>query len=482
VRVLAGDVFYRDVHDIITPGSQYMMAGLFALFGASMTTARLTDAVVHGLIAALSFGAARALGTGRTLASIAGLAHLALFQTAWPYSSPHWISTCLTLLLFVLLLGGRTPVFVLGLLSGVMVMVQQQHGAVTAAGAVVILIVDHWLARRAAGGVPAAGVWRRLALFAAGGAAIVVPSFAALMAVAGPGPLIRSLILQPLMNYRATMSGVAWGAIGPMTRDLAAHNWPTLLAWLPIVLVLDVVRAIVAWRRCDLAAVRLRLIVVLSILFAALSIAYYCDFIHIGFIGALLAVAACENLDWALRSVPGPATGRRLLTGGLALAAMVTGVVHLEWYAAWRRTNYPVPQQTRFGYVDLSNAALAAQIREIAELLDRAPSRLLFCYPAYPALYLMVGAQNATPYQLLAPEYSPHEQLVEVVEILERRQVPYIAFVPILGPGTDPVRTYISRDFRPINRGGIKNSVWLMGRKTAVRPPDPERPVESSVR
>src|SRR5262249_28038401 len=61
-RVAEGAVFYRDVFDIITPLSTFVLAGLFAVFGATVTTARVADALVHGAIVAGIFGVARRLG------------------------------------------------------------------------------------------------------------------------------------------------------------------------------------------------------------------------------------------------------------------------------------------------------------------------------------------------------------------------------------------------------------------------------------
>jgi hypothetical protein len=54
-RVAAGDVLYRDVFNINPPGSYWLMAGLFRLFGTTLATARAASAVVSGLTAALAY-------------------------------------------------------------------------------------------------------------------------------------------------------------------------------------------------------------------------------------------------------------------------------------------------------------------------------------------------------------------------------------------------------------------------------------------
>src|SRR6185295_19928482 len=45
-RILDGQVFYRDIFDLITPGAHYLMAALYWVFGVDIATARLADAVV----------------------------------------------------------------------------------------------------------------------------------------------------------------------------------------------------------------------------------------------------------------------------------------------------------------------------------------------------------------------------------------------------------------------------------------------------
>src|SRR5262249_10469758 len=133
-RLLHGAVFYRDVIEIITPGSQYLFAAAFGLFGTTLSTARLVMAAVHGGIVVLIAAACRLCGVRWPLAIAAALAHLALAQPAWPYASPHWLSTFLMMLLAVGCLGrpwqrGVGGALGLGAIVGVAVLVQQQKAA-----------------------------------------------------------------------------------------------------------------------------------------------------------------------------------------------------------------------------------------------------------------------------------------------------------------------------------------------------------------
>lgn len=67
-RLLDGDVFYRDIFEILTPGAFYVMALFFRVFGTTIATAKTVMAIVHASIAVLIYLIARRAGTRRSLA------------------------------------------------------------------------------------------------------------------------------------------------------------------------------------------------------------------------------------------------------------------------------------------------------------------------------------------------------------------------------------------------------------------------------
>ena len=66
-RILDGEVLYRDVFEMITPGFMYLMALLFRLFGTDFATARIAQAVLHGIAAVALYYACRKLDIRRGL-------------------------------------------------------------------------------------------------------------------------------------------------------------------------------------------------------------------------------------------------------------------------------------------------------------------------------------------------------------------------------------------------------------------------------
>src|SRR5215470_2631290 len=137
-RVLEGEVPYRDVFEITTPGWLYLMAALFRLFGVTLATARIATAVLHGAGAAALYATCRRLGVRWGLAWLAPLAYLLIAQPAWPIASQHWLGTFLTILLLLhcaSLPGPRAAWALLpGVIVGLLIGVLQQRGAIVGSG------------------------------------------------------------------------------------------------------------------------------------------------------------------------------------------------------------------------------------------------------------------------------------------------------------------------------------------------------------
>src|SRR5262245_29528931 len=146
-RVFNGEVLYRDVFEITTPGWLYLMAALYWLFGVSLATARLAMAVVHGLCGAALYATCRRLGVRWTLCWLAPLAYLLVCQPAWPIASQHWLGTLLSVVLLLVCadLPSRRASWALlpGVIVGLLIGVLQQRGVFVGAGLVVWLIADH---------------------------------------------------------------------------------------------------------------------------------------------------------------------------------------------------------------------------------------------------------------------------------------------------------------------------------------------------
>jgi hypothetical protein len=453
--LLGGARLYRDVYDIVPPGSLWLLAAAFALFGTTFAVARAFAAVVQAALAVAVYGAARRLDARPALAALAALVVPALCHPTWPYASPHWLGALLavTLVPAVIPRRGRAAPrgWAAGLLLGTLATIQHQKAAVLGAGAVVALGLDRALAGELRA-VPAV-----LGRLVAGALAVVAPVALAVVARVGVAAPFRALVLQPLENYHAVIR-TRWGAVGPWHRAEARETFPRLLAAAPgaagAALALAAAAGIVQ-RRPD--AVR-RAVAMLVLLAASVgSILYFPDYIHLAFVAPVVAVAVAGAAE-ALLGAVATTRGRRAAVAAALVLLLATVGVRIVRHTARLRAAPGVRYASPFGTVVVA-PRMAAFLARTRERLVAAGATETFCYPGYPALYLYLGVANATPYQLAAPGYSPPAQLDEIVATLARRRLPYVITVPAVMTGRhDRVSDAIAADYAPVD-----DTDWTLG-------------------
>src|SRR5215475_5016199 len=229
--ILDGKLMYRDFFDLTGPVAQHAIALMFAVFGVSMDTARGSMAILHAIIAALMYALARRLGVRPLLAATVCLVQIVLCYPAYPFATPHWFSTVLTLLIFFLLL--REPAtrprdaVLAGVLTAVVCLTQQPKGASTAAAVAIVLLRDAWAARRTS---PLGTlVARQFGSYVAATVAVLVLVLGALVISAGFEPVFDALVRQPLGPYRAQpfVRDASWL---PIPQNMAAL-WLLVTTW-----------------------------------------------------------------------------------------------------------------------------------------------------------------------------------------------------------------------------------------------------------
>jgi hypothetical protein len=451
-RILAGEVLYRDVFEMITPGFMYLMALLFRLFGTDFATARIAQAVLHGLAALGLYYACRALDIRRGLAWPVPLAYLVICQTAWPMVSQHWLSTLLCIVLLLVCIDLRRdraaaalrPGLVLGLLIGV----QHPRGVIMSAGVFVWIIIDTLVQRRLRPDEPAAALPARLGWLIAGALIVIVPMSIAIVAHAGFQPAWRALVIFPLFDYRGS-THCPWAHVNYMSVWHASFTLVGVLRYLPAILPLTAARLLllIVRRRDPLQAGRLSLLLVLCLVSMA-SIAYFPDFIHIAFIAPLFFVTIAESAEWLARALPVAAALPLRVAGWVAAVAVLIAAGHrLHDNAGRLAATFPVERDTAFGRIALD--PLQAELYDkVSALMADVPSRELYCYPIIAHLYLMTDSNNPTPYGFLIPGYSGPDLIQHVVDILAAKQPPYIVAL-YLGPN-DPIAQYIASHYEPL--------------------------------
>ena len=337
---------------------------------------------------------------------------------------------------------------VTGLLAGTLIAVQQQMGSAISVGLATLLVLDTWLDRRY-GALSGATLMARLAALIGGALAVVAPILCVHAAMASVTLLLHQLIVHPLTGYRS-INYSPWAGFAFLSATRLPYTSLVLLRYLPVAMLVGCARAVHLWITRHQRERLETLVVLLSFsAFSILSISYFPDFIHITFIAPVFFVFLAEIFEWllaTLRSI----TGMRASTVlARALAAILFVALSVQLYQNMVRAHgtYPFPRNTEFGRLDFANQKEITLVERVAAVARRAPTRELFCYPVYASMYLMTDTVNPTPHEIIAPDYQTPEALREVVETLERRQVPQVLLVQVLIRPNDPIVQYVREHY-----------------------------------
>ena len=227
LRVLNGELIYRDFFTVVTPGSYYTVAWLFQLFGPSLMVLRWT-ALVTGLGILLV-----TLVIARRVMSWPFAAAAALMTTVWGWFlvTPNFYSlqaaffALIALWCYLRYLDGSSPRWILaaGIVTGLTAMVKQNVGAYAAVAIVASILVS----RRDRG--------RAIALFIGGVSVPVVPTLLFLV-LSGAGPyLYESWVYYPLARYPERFALPYPSFFDTLSEHGAFERWVRYVIYLPVV-------------------------------------------------------------------------------------------------------------------------------------------------------------------------------------------------------------------------------------------------------
>jgi 4-amino-4-deoxy-L-arabinose transferase-like glycosyltransferase len=207
-RVLAGEIPYLDFHTLYPPGTVYLNAVLFKMFGPSLYTALFCVFVFKTLTTvALYLGARQVLG--RAPALVAAAFSLAWLRPAGPFKAVpmHYGALFLALALYASLSyfrsGSRWRLVAAGASLGVLTLFKHNIGGYALLGVLAVITVDAF-ARR---GRDKREVWRDVSAVAAGFLIPLVP-VAGLMASLGAfGAMTKTLLFGPGEFLLARIAG-----------------------------------------------------------------------------------------------------------------------------------------------------------------------------------------------------------------------------------------------------------------------------------
>lgn len=438
-RVFDGQIPYKDFFESLTPLSMYLFAGVYRIAGTNLLAARITISLIEAAAAVLLFQLARRVA-GTLEAVVATLIFLCLCIPAWPFASPHWISTALDLLAARVMLSERWQgatrgrPFLAGLVAGAAFCTQQQRG--------VFLVL--WLP--VAASVLAVGLPRGMRVRAAAreiawaaGGTILISGIVLGYAIwkssfAGFADMVFWFAVR---HYGPSVSVLQWALVIPGTNGWAAATWIWLLRVAPLLLAAEMLVLVGRFRRAcerrDLERLSLCLLAVLM----GLSIWYLRDFIHVSFVLPFFLFPAA-TLVHRVRSAALwsrlPA-GRRIATAIVGLFGLAIAGQGVRNVAA-ARAAAPVRLETSFGALRV-DASLEMLFHAVDRHLLHEPDgrAMLYSFPDDAWLYLALPADNVTPYSLLYFPMYPPEDFQQAIDALRAGRAGTVVLLPQVATG-----------------------------------------------
>jgi 4-amino-4-deoxy-L-arabinose transferase-like glycosyltransferase len=467
-RILDGQIPYRDFFSFYTPGSFYLVAAVFKVFGNAFIVARVSLAITGAACSVVTYLLARRVCSrgfalfAAALATVSGVAYRFLVLHNW-YST---LLACLALYSAVRLLESRKPAWALatGSLCSLTTMFEQSKGAGLCVG-----LGLSFLALRILGKKP---LFQKseLASFAGG---FLWPPLLVLVyfgAQHNMGIMIEDW-LWPLRHYTST-NHVPYGYQNwsDGARDLIFHSGPVwaravkalavspgfLVPVLPLIAVGLFGYWLVQGQRGRLTLDRCMYYVVVCGVLSGLLVSVLtvrADIIHFMYLAPLWYVPLAWILDAKdFRS----ATLRMLRPYLVMLVATAFGLMSLVILTTATGAHNRVV--TRRGVITTGEAdAVIGYVQD-----HTAPGETVLVYPYLPLYYYLTGTRSPAPLDYFQPGMNTTEQAQEIVASLQTEKANVVIFEPSFAekvgtswPGTplgslanDPVGEYLARNYR----------------------------------
>jgi hypothetical protein len=424
LRVFHGQMPYKDFFTLSGPGSFFLLAASFRIFGVTLAAARVPAIFDLALLTSCGCWLTWKLA-GRAAAMTAALAFVS-FETLWQgvlvnhrWDSSAWMTLAATLVFFALDHADRRKSAIACVAAGI-------------AATLAVFCTPPVALAGAALGACLLFAGTRLAAAYLAGIALASTLGAGVLASRGALlPMIRSMQWN-MANYGiANHTSYGWviGGYGHLFHALSpgqAIVTALVLVFITLPASLPILSAVWLSKRPPLK------IVALLAASAALLLSSYprWDLIHLNYVCALFYALAAA-LIWNFRF-------RRIVAiTALVAAASCIGINARQRLAEPSRI-------TRLGVVH----GPAADLEAVAMLEQQVrPADTLFVFPYRPIVYFLTLARNPTRYSFLQPGMFPESDALEALAELRTEPPRWMVYMEIpdseflrLWPGSDPAR------------------------------------------
>jgi hypothetical protein len=418
VRVVEGQVPFRDFFEVMGPGTFYWLALFFKIFGTNWFAARIAVMLTALVTTLLIYFLTRRLRSG--LDALPAVFLIAVSFPYWLMANHHETSNLFALLSFTVLVlwlerHKASLLYLVGILAGITSCFIQQKGFLLLLSYVLLL----WIFCRKESTL-LSSVGRLLAGYLTVGASALLLFWSA----RGLSALLYANLLWPLANY-SNVNVVPYGFglrewhWNPWTESLSAALSPLVgvsaasILVIPflVLLALPVLLAVFALRYRSLAFTRDTLPYWITGCTLLVSEIHRKDISHLAY-GSPILVILCFHLYRQVRH-----RFNVLALQSVAVCALTLAVFNgLLVLTASTKTVTARGTAHTFG-----DDAVLDILRSHVK-----PGEELFAYPYCPMYYFLSATRNPTRYSILMYQMNTRAQFQEVVQSLEQRKVRYV--------------------------------------------------------
>lgn len=409
LRIVNGELIYRDFFTVVTPGSYYTVAWLFQIFGATLMVLRWTALVTGLAIVLITLTVARRVMVW-PFAAAAGL-----LTTVWGWFlvTPNFYSleaALLSLIALACYVHGKSArwMFAAGVAAGLTAMVKQNVGAYTAAG----LLITIWASRIFDDAIDWRGRLKTSGQLIAGIAFVVVPTIAFLIAKGAGAYLYESWVYYPIVKYTERFAR-PFPDFFPLAENDPFDLWTKLVIYLPVFVYPLALIAIVvlarAYRRHGDRAAKTEghalLAITLVGMLTLLQAWPRADVPHIlfGLQPTFIVFAYLLFCAWrVLAKIPAPGEQARRAIAAAVLIVSLVPAVTLLWKGYkrtdWEYQNYIVAVRTERAAGIFTGSLEAQRIDIVAKYIAEhtAPDEPIFVVPWASGFYFLANRANPT--------------------------------------------------------------------------------------
>ncbi len=459
LRVLHGQVPYRDFPFILMPGSLYLSAIWLFIFGPTLVAARWLAWLVNVLLVSGLGLLGWKARFSRTSLILLFLAQVALGFYVWPILSYHWIvNACLVLSAYCLMASGGGEslgwLFLAGMLAGAGTLMLQDEGGYWGLLIVLVLVV-----------VGGRRKWRKEGLFMLGGLFVIAPVVLYLTVKHAFPHMLFDTLLGPYMYYHDNpVNQVTWGYGWLENFRRLPASWKTGPLWFAsdlgagianvwVFLVFPLALALASWRATRLRSLtaeeRWQWAVLLCVMGALLLMALHKPatlVLMFASPGPLLVVL----WEWERLQRKRPWLAAWLAGVGVALPLAITAVAtSLPHPYLAPRSNFDFPA----GRVKTEEMASVPSWTLLHEFQTRylKPGQSVFCYDYCSFYSFVLRAVGPTRYDNFDVGRLDPAMVHDLLAHLAAKPPDWILLDGRYGPD-DPVVAWISLHYRPLAR------------------------------